>query len=99
MGCGVKGVALSNSNPDQVKNFSPNELGRKNVWKKDNHQIDTTKSGRRKYQIYCNKRHLLFLTRGELYRTIIKGHVITTLRINELTLFGFEKKTDIGGRK
>jgi len=36
-----------------------------------------------------NKRRLLYLTRGEFYRTVVKGHVITTLRI-------FEKKTNIG---
>ena len=50
----------------------------------------------KKYQIYCNKRHLLYLTREEFYRTVVKGHVITTLRINEFTPFGIERKTVFG---
>jgi hypothetical protein len=78
-------VGLDNSNPDQAKKISPNQLDR-NSEAKD----------RRKYQIYCNKRHLLYLTNEDFYRTIVRGHVITTLRIHEFTTFGFEKKTDIG---
>lgn len=53
----------------------------------------------RKYQIYCNKRHSLYLTREEFYRTVIKRHVITTLRIQEFTVFGFDKKTHVGEKR
>ena len=85
-------MALDKSNSDQVKKLSSNKLGRKPTQKMDNTVLDNT----RKYQIYCNKRHSLYLTREEFYRTVIKGHVITTLRINDFTTFGFEKKTDVG---
>ena len=103
-------MALDKSNSDQVKKLSSNKLGRKPTQKMDNTVLDNTnkqhiktllqtnggKDDIRKYQIYCNKRHLLYLTREEFYRTIVKGHVITTLRINDFTTFGFEKKTDVG---
>ncbi len=78
----------------QVKKFSSNMLGRKTAQKNDG--TEGAGSGVRKYQIYCNKRHSLYLTREEFYRTIVRGHVITTLRIHEFTAFGFEKKTDVG---
>jgi len=87
---------MSNFNSEnQVKKFSPNILDRKPTQK--NEGTEGVWSGVRKYQIYCNKRHSLYLTREEFYRTIVRGHVITTLRIQEFTAFGFEKKTDIGG--
>jgi len=81
-------MGLSKSSPDQVKKISPNKLDR-----------NSDEGNRRKYEIYCNKRHSLYLTREEFYRTIIKGHVITTLRINDFIAFGFEKKTDFGENK
>jgi len=102
---------MSNSNSDdQVKKFSPNRLGRKPSQKMDDTVLDNTnkqhiktlrrtdgaKINARKYQIYCNKRHLLYLTCREFYRTVLRGHVITKLRIQEFNAFGFEKKTDVG---
>ena len=75
-------VKMSNSNLDnQIKKLSPNQFGRNS-----RAEID------RKYQIYCIKRHLLYLTREELHRSVIKGHVITALRINDFMTFGLEKK-------
>jgi hypothetical protein len=99
---------MSNSNSDdQAKKVFANWFNRNadesgyavfGVNKQNNKVLQTekTKISRRKYQIYCNKQHLLYLTRDELYRTVIKGHIITTLRIHEFTTFGFDRKTNIG---
>jgi hypothetical protein len=89
---------------NQVKKFSAqldseqsdNELLDSTNKQHSKRQTEITRAYVRKYQIYCNKRHLLYLTCREFYRSIIKGHVITTLRINDFTVFGFDKKTDIG---
>jgi len=102
---------LANFNlDDKVKKLSAKPVVKPNKTERDNTVLDNTnkqhiktlrrtdggKDNIRKYQIYCNKRHLLYLTREEFYRTVVKGHVITTLRINEFYAFGFEKKTDVG---
>jgi hypothetical protein len=104
-------VPKSNSN-NQVKKFSSNKLGRKPTQENNTvldsvnkqhiktlQQTDGGEVNTRKYQIYCNKRHLLYITREEFYKTVVKGHVITTLRINDFTTFGFEKKTDVGEKR
>ncbi len=86
---------MSSFNYDsQVKKFSSNLLCRKATQK--NYGTGGAGSGVRKYQIYCNKQHSLYLTRKEFYRTIVRGHVITTLRIHEFTTFGFTRKTSFG---
>jgi len=92
---------------DQVKKFSAqldskqgdNEVLDSTNKQHSKRQTEVTKADVRKYQIYCNKRHLLYLTYREFYRSIVKGHVITTLRINDFTTFGVVKKTDIGEKR
>jgi len=75
---------MSKSNLDNKnKKFSAKLFEKKN----EGAEIDGGK-----YQIYCNRWHLLHLTHEEFYRTIVRGHVITTLRIREFTPFGLEKK-------
>jgi len=74
-------AVLSNTNKQHSKSLRRTEGGKINT---------------RKYQIYCNKQHLLYLTREECYRTVVKGHVITTLRIHEFTPFGLRRGTAIG---
>ncbi|WP_048049645.1 hypothetical protein [Saccharolobus islandicus] len=48
----------------------------------------------KRYNIYCIRQHNLYLSREDFYKTIVHGHVLTKLRIEKFTPYGFAK-TDL----